>query len=155
MPDSSFINIVGACERTMAPGSDSKACLTPRDVERRYPSFTRHELSRRRALGLPPRFEVVSGCVMYPHGEIESLLIGMEREIDPLPSVYARADTRVEVAAADKAANRLPLHLAVRFRDLQQKDAARAGGVAPHIRPLVPIVLALARIAAANDLDSQ
>jgi hypothetical protein len=45
--------------------------LTPREVGRRHPRLSRRLLVKRRALGLPPRHEVVSGCIMYVEAEIE------------------------------------------------------------------------------------
>lgn len=53
--------------------------LTPRDVGQRIQHLTRRELSLRRTLGLPPRFEIISGCVMYPETEIECMRIETER----------------------------------------------------------------------------
>ena len=59
-------------QRIRANGS---ACyLTPREVERRYPPLTRKELTLRRAHGLAPEFEIISGCVMYPTREIEAFI---------------------------------------------------------------------------------
>jgi hypothetical protein len=47
--------------------------------------------------------------------------------------------------------DRLPLHFAIRLRESQKKDRIRIEGAEPAIRSLLPIALALARIAAQED----
>lgn len=53
-----------------------------------------------------------------------------------------------------RAMNNLPLHMAARARDEQRREAAIVQKADPSIRPLLPIVLALARIAAVEDLST-
>jgi hypothetical protein len=51
--------------------------------------------------------------------------------------------------------NRLPLHLAVRYRTARQRDAATIEKAGMAEKPYLQIVLALARIAASEDAAQQ
>ena len=51
-----------------------------------------------------------------------------------------------------RALNELPLHIAVRARDAARRDANLLSEADPQVRLLLPIVLGLARVAAAQDL---
>lgn len=62
----------GACSRTH---------LTPREVERRHPAFSRRRLAKLRARGLPPKVEVHSGCFMYEAAEIERCANAEEKKL--------------------------------------------------------------------------
>jgi hypothetical protein len=61
-------------------------------------------------------------------------------------------DVIVQHIPGNSKFGRLPLHLATRLRDIQQRDNARIEKASPAIRSLLPIALALARIAASEDL---
>jgi hypothetical protein len=58
--------------------AQSRTLLTPREVERRHPALSRRFLAKRRARGLPPKAQVVSGCFMYEAAEIERC-VGLKR----------------------------------------------------------------------------
>ncbi len=73
--------------------------LTPREVERRYPSLSRPILASRRACGLEPKAIIVSGCIMYEEAEILRFLSSRNRRSKRKKQrckVYARADTMFE-----------------------------------------------------------
>jgi hypothetical protein len=70
-------------------GTGARALLTPRAVERRHPRLSRRVLAQNRALGLPPQYEVVSGCIMYDVAEIERFLASPAAVSC---AIYGRAD---------------------------------------------------------------
>lgn len=63
---------IGNAEALHCPGFSEY--LTPRCVERLAPGLNRGELSRRRALQLPPRHDVIGGCIMYAQDVVEDFL---------------------------------------------------------------------------------
>ena len=114
--------------------------MTPLAVERRYPDLTRSMLARRRALGLPPHHEVVSGCVMYRESEIERFLLGIDTAADPAAqlvrcAIYARTATYTDgdtslgdqIAACEHRARQLGWTLAETYSDLGKPGISTDG----------------------------
>src|SRR5271156_1443725 len=71
-------------------GVGAPSLATPREIERRHPRLSRRVLAQNRALGLPPQYEVVSGCIMYDTGEIERFLASPAAV---RCAIYGRADS--------------------------------------------------------------
>jgi hypothetical protein len=75
-PNRKFDEFLESSSPTLGEIGAYQVYLTPRAVERRVPYLSRRELSRRRALGLRPSYEMIAGCVMYDEDEIDGFLFG-------------------------------------------------------------------------------